>query len=293
MAQLRILTYNTGLYRVRVGGVTLIEPIRHAQARVAALADAIRSIDADVVALQEVFDDRHLFPLMEALRGTYPYIATGRDAHTPTFLRDHSGLCILSRCPLNDIRHEQLRDAALEERLFIVKGLLTASIDSPLGPVSIINTHLTSGGIFRDPEGQWMVPIREQQVEHLAEICGILPHPVRLLVGDLNTGPEFAGSNYNRLLERGLLDTWHLDPNPTHRAKQVTWELTNPLNSRELHKTSTPQRIDHAFLHPDSLKTVRVIRSVPVLHEATVPTPEGMMTVSDHYGLLLELSSHA
>ena len=54
MAQLRILTYNTGLYRVRVGGVTLIEPIRHAQARVAALADAIRSIDADVVALQEV-----------------------------------------------------------------------------------------------------------------------------------------------------------------------------------------------------------------------------------------------
>lgn len=291
MNRLRVLTYNTGLYRVRVGGITIVEPIRHAAARVARMADAIRSVGADIVALQEVFDDRHLFPLLDALRADYPYIVSGRDTHTPTFLRDHSGLCILSKFPLYDVTHEELRDAALEERLFIVKGLLRATVDSPLGPLSIVNTHLTSGGMFRDPEGPWMVPIRHRQIDHLADLCAILPHPIRLLVGDLNTGPEFAGTNYARLVERGYIDTWHLDPEPHTRQKEVTWELTNPLNSRELHKTEALQRIDHAFLHPDSLSTVRVIRSTPVLNEPTVSTPEGMMTVSDHYGLLIELET--
>jgi endonuclease/exonuclease/phosphatase family metal-dependent hydrolase len=291
MSRVRILTYNTGLYRVRVGGMTLIEPIRHAAARLAGLAKAIHSLEPDVVALQEVFDDRHLFPLLDALRNAYPHTSTGRDAYVPTFFRDHSGLCLLSRFPLRDVRHENLRDAALEESLFIVKGVLTATVDSPLGPISLINTHLTSGGMFRDPEGSWMTKIRDRQVDHLVELCATSPHLVRLVLGDMNTGPEFAGRNYARFLDQGLVDTWNLHPESQPRRKEVTWELGNPLNSRELHKTHVPQRIDHALIHPGSLQCVRVLRSEPVLDEPMVPTPEGMMTISDHYGLIVELES--
>ncbi|MEO5927884.1 MAG: endonuclease/exonuclease/phosphatase family protein [Patescibacteria group bacterium] len=291
MNHLRVLTYNTGLYRVRVGGMTLVEPIRHHEARVAQMAEAIRSVSPDVIALQEVFDDRHLFPLIEALKSEYPYIVTGRDAFTPTFFSDHSGLCLLSRFPLRDVGHEKLRDAALEEWMFIVKGFQSATIDSPIGPVSIINTHLTSGGLFRDPQASWMVKIRDKQVDHLIELCAVMPNPIRLLVGDMNTGPEFATQNYERFIKGGLIDTWHHHPETSPRKKEVTWEITNPLNSRELHKTGVPQRIDHAFIHPESLKHVRIVRSEPVLTDPRVITPEGLMTVSDHYGLLIEISA--
>lgn len=290
MNRLRLLTYNTGLYRVRLGRTTIVEPIQHPAERAAHMAEAILSIDADIVALQEVFDDRHLFPLLDALRSSYPFIATGRDTHAPTFFRDHSGLCILSRYPLTDIRHEALRDAALEERLFIVKGMLRATVASPIGDIGLINTHLTSGGMFRDPEGPWMVPIRDKQIDHLVDLCDELPHPIRLVVGDMNTGPEFACANYQRFLSRGLVDAWHLHTDPASRIKEVTWEITNPLNSRELHKTDAPQRIDHAFLHPTSLAHVRVGSVTVVLDEPRVDTPRGRMTVSDHYGLLLELA---
>jgi len=286
----RLLTLNTGLFRLRLGPWSFLDPVPHPATRIHHLADAVRSVDPDVIAFQEVYADRDLDRLRAELGSDYPYYSSARDHVRFPRIRAHSGLAVFSRFPILNNAHIPLAHAALDERPFTGKGFLQADIASPVGTVSLANIHLTSGGIFRNPRLPSLSRVRNGQIDqvtsHMREKLG----DVRLIVGDLNAGPDVSPENYNRVLEQGFLDAWHMHPNPTRREKEVTWEVTNPLNSRELHKTDAPQRIDHVFIHPAGLENVAVTRAEVVLHEPRVPTRNGLITVSDHYGVVIELT---
>jgi endonuclease/exonuclease/phosphatase family metal-dependent hydrolase len=286
---IRLLTFNTGLFRLRLGSWSILDPIPHAAARTHYIADAVRSVNPDVIAFQEVFADRDLDRLRSELGGEFPYYAASRDYVRAPRIRSHSGLCIFSRYPLGDQHHEVYREAALDEWLFVGKGVLRATIDSPLGPISLATTHLMSGGLFRNPAAPHLVNTRQGQIEQLANAGHASPHAIRLVVGDMNAGPEISAQNYERMCELGYIDCWKLHPGTEPRFKEVTWELANPLTGRELHKTDAPQRIDHVFVNEQALEHVTIRKAIVVLHEPRVPTPAGFVTVSDHYGLLVEI----
>lgn len=289
-ARFRLLTLNTGLFRLRIGPWSFLDPIPHPATRIHHLADAVRSVQPDIIAFQELYADRDLDRLRSELGAEYPHYVSARDSTSFPRIRSHSGLSVFSRFPFSFSSHTSLNDVAFDERPFVRRGFLTTDIETPCGPLTLSNIHLTSGGIFRNPRAPRMSAVRNEQIDQIVHELLARPHDFRILTGDLNAGPDVSPENYERVRQHGLLDAWDLHPLPDTREKRVTWEVTNPLNNREFHKTAAPQRIDHIFLHPDSLKHVQVIRTDIVLHTPRVPTTRGLVTVSDHYGLITDFA---
>jgi endonuclease/exonuclease/phosphatase family metal-dependent hydrolase len=286
----RLLTLNTGLFRLRIGPWSFLDPIPHPATRVHHLADAVRSVQPDIIAFQEVYADRDLDRLRSELGAEFPYYISARDYTSFPRIRSHSGLSVFSRFPFSHHAHVSLDEAAIDERPFMGKGFLVADIETPCGTLTLSNMHLTSGGIFRNPRAARMSAVRNGQIDQIAEHLLRRPHALRIMTGDLNAGPDVSPENYQRVLHHGFVDAWDLHPTPDTRTKHVTWEITNPLNNREFHKTDVPQRIDHVFIHPNGLDHVHIERTEVVLHEPTVPTKRGLVTVSDHYGLITDLA---
>ena len=95
---LRILTLNTGLTEIRLFGAPLYEDVPHVIARAAHLASALRSVDADIVLLQELVPQRVKVRLAAELRDLYPHSA----GITEDSRFYGTGLLTLSRHPMTD-----------------------------------------------------------------------------------------------------------------------------------------------------------------------------------------------
>jgi len=280
-ARLSLLTYNTGLLRAPL---QRFDPIPHVDERLAAIPTEILRLEADVVALQEVFQPRDRHTILARVRTRYPHVG-----HVPAARAQFdSGLLTLSRHPLR-ARVEPFRDGPWSERVLSNKGALVTEIDLPeVGPVTVINQHATAGGFFALPESPRAEAMRRGQVDQLVAIARGARGTV-LLVGDLNAGPGAAEANYRQLEACGFTDLFaHLhgdDP-------ACTWDPKNALNAHGLHRSCPPQRIDHVFVRAEDLRLGRVTprRVRIVLDRPQVRTAAGAtVTPSDHYGLHAEL----
>jgi endonuclease/exonuclease/phosphatase family metal-dependent hydrolase len=105
-----------------------------------------------------------------------------------------------------------------------------------------------------------------------------------LVVGDLNAGPTISRGNYEMMLKAGFKDCVAA----CSQTAIVTWDPANRLNRNGVHGTCAPQQVDHVFQssrawgwHPEGIQRV--------LDEAFIPAGEGAVTLSDHYGVLVEL----
>jgi endonuclease/exonuclease/phosphatase family metal-dependent hydrolase len=150
------------------------------EARAPAIQQAIRAFDADIVALQEVWEDASGNQAREL---GYDHVV-----YSPNLERDgaRSGNAVASRWPI--ARHEtrvlprtagEARDDEGEERLVVF-----AEIEGPRGPIQVYCTHLS----WRDDHSA----VRQRQV---AEICAFVrenrPRSFpAVLCGDLNADPH-------------------------------------------------------------------------------------------------------
>lgn len=280
-ARLSLLTYNTGLLRVPV---ERYNPIPHVDERLAAIPGEVLRLEADVVALQEVFQPRDRHALLARTRGVYPHVG-----HVPPGgVRLDAGLLTLSRHPLR-ARLRPFRDGPVSERLFSNKGPLVTEVDLPgAGAVTVINLHATAGGFFAMPESPRAEAMRRGQMEQVIAEARAARGPV-VIVGDFNAGPGAAEANYRQLEAGGFTDVFaHL-----HGADPAcTWDPQNPLNASGFHRSCPPQRIDHVFVRSEDLRLGRVAprRARVVLDRPQVRVGGGrLVTPSDHYGLHAEL----
>lgn len=280
-ARLSLLTYNTGLLRAPV---RRFDPIPHVDARLAVIPTEILRLEADVVALQEVFQPRDRDAILARVRTRYPHVG-----HVPApRARLDAGLLTLSRHPLR-ARVEPFRDGPWSERFLSNKGALVTEIDLPDGSsVTVVNLHATAGGFFALPESPRAEAMRRGQMDQLVAIARGARGTV-LLVGDFNAGPGAAEANYRQLVASGFTDLFaHLhgdDP-------ACTWDPKNSLNASGYHRTCPPQRIDHVFVRAEDVRLgrvtprrVRIVLDRPQVRTATGAT----VTPSDHYGLHAEL----
>jgi endonuclease/exonuclease/phosphatase family metal-dependent hydrolase len=283
--RLSLLTYNTGLLRVPV---QRFNPIPHVDERLAAIPSEILRIEADVVALQEVFRPRDRHTILARTRSHYPHVG-----HVPPEgPRLDAGLVTLSRHPLR-ARVERFRHGPLSERVLSNKGPLVTEIDLPGGgSVTVINLHATAGGFFTLPDSPRAEAMRRGQIDQVVALARSVRGAV-LLVGDFNAGPGAAESNYRQLEASGFTDVYaHLHG----MDAACTWDPKNPLNAHGLHRTCPPQRIDHVFVRTEDLRLGRVTphRARIVLDEARVRVGPGRrVTPSDHYGLFAEVEIHS
>ena len=135
-----------------------------------------------------------------------------------------SGLTVLSRSPIRNPRFHPFRQAGAAERIHEAdylgrKGFVECVIDTPDGPVGLVNTHLQADYTRRDRSPY--VPYRTAQVVQIAAALRATPYPV-LLAGDLNfteSSPEYA-------IFTGL--TGLADVAASLDRRRPTWLPTNP-----------------------------------------------------------------
>jgi endonuclease/exonuclease/phosphatase family metal-dependent hydrolase len=285
--RLKLLTYNAGLFRVRFFGHSVFAPAPHIEERFAALPAALRSSGADIIALQEVYDAEHQSALVAAMAPDYPYSAVWSKRR---FGRMCSGLMLFSKYPIASFEPHHFRDLPWDESFFVHKGILIAEIEAKaFGRICVANCHHTSGGALWNPEGRFAERIRSRQYQQLFSVLEATSADKRLAMGDFNCGPEATSGSYRELVANGYIDAW---AEKNSGSSCPTWDSSNPLNAGGPHRKSLSQRLDHVLMNPVLAASFKVAEARIVLHEPAVEVPgAGRFTISDHYGLLVELEN--
>ncbi|MFI6963657.1 RNA repair domain-containing protein [Streptomyces sp. NPDC050255] len=218
------------------------------------LLDALRTADADVIALQEA--EPALLELLLAcdwVRDGY-VLATDPAGHDVP----DCGLLLLSRLPVSE--------AALHA-LGPHKAVAAAVVETAEGPVTVAVTHLSSD---HSPEGATR---RDTELADLATgLAGI--DGELLLVGDFNDGGDHPQTRL------AMTDAWTevhgpADTTPTFDPSVNPLAAVSSLSGRV-------SRLDRVLLRTERLRARSAVLT------GTVPGPEGLY-VSDHYGVRVEL----
>jgi sphingomyelin phosphodiesterase 2 len=285
---LSLLTLNCGLLRLGLLGRALLEPAPYIRERFAALPEALRAVDADIVALQEIYRVAHKRALIAALAEHWPHAAYPLKK---PWLKLDCGLLVLSRHPIPRESFHPFRAATGDERRFVHRGFLATDHAVPgLGTIRLLSFHTTAGGLRHDPEAAFTDAVRGRQIDEILDFAERDPATPHVLIGDLNAGPPVSMGNYRQVLERGYVDLYAA-LHGTAAERAVTWDAQQPLNRRGPHAHQRPQRIDHVFLHRRWLDRFAATDAKIVLTEPVVPVPGGArVTVADHYGVYVRVA---
>lgn len=264
---LRVLTLN-------VWGLPL-GIARHTPARMRAIAQRLDALDADVVAFQEVWTQESRTLLSEAAQASgYTTVWHRR----PAF--GGSGLMLLSRLPSLGTRFTPYRLGGLPQRpqhadYYGRKGFVQLELETPEGPVALIDTHLHAGYNAPDQHDEYL-GIRAAQAIQIAIAVRDIRNPV-VAVGDFNTEEHEAA--YQILLGLSGLE----DAATALDQRQPTVLRGNPYRGA----TAGEARIDLVLSRRGENRSLKPISIQRVLDEELVI--EGKpASYSDHAGVLAD-----
>ncbi len=248
----------------------------------ARLPDALRSVDADVIVLQEAFDASVRSRVIDSLRDEYHV------AHDALHVRRtwgitfdvHGGILVLSRFNLGETRfepHPLPPGSRLTERLGR-KGTVFTTVRTPAGDLTLVAPHFYAGTSPTDEH------IRRRQVKALLEAIGKFDHGPMILAGDLNFPPECyddgRASEMDLMVAAGFRDT--IDPSTGHQS--ATWSYSRNRYARNwLQSNKSDMRFDYVMMRANGASNLETLGASVVLD---APGEE----VSDHYGVLAEFS---
>jgi len=250
------------------------------EARLPVIIENLSAINADILALQEVWDDDERNQAREIAKA----LGYSEPVYAPNLERDgaRSGNAVLSRWPIvrHDVRtlprrgEHDATDEEGEERLCVF-----AEVDGPRGPIQVFCAHLS----WSDDHSS----IRQHQV---ADICQFVrdQRPRQfpaVLCGDLNADPKSdeirmltgrAASPVPRVVFR---DAWEAAGND---GPGYTWSNDNPFAAASL---DLERRIDHVMVGHPKLGGVGHVLAAQVAGDVPV---DGMWG-SDHLAMVAEL----
>jgi endonuclease/exonuclease/phosphatase family metal-dependent hydrolase len=251
---LKVVTFNAWALPIRL-------PSQQKRRRLKRLPTALAALDVDVIVLQEMFDVRGRRSLLREL--CPPYVTTDDATRSRRILGlvpidTTGGLLVLSRLPIRSSRFVPHPDlgAKPDERVGR-KGTMIVQLETPLGIVTLVTTHLYAGTKSKDAR------VRSVQLERLLEATNADADggPV-VLAGDINASPtarypEPPGTEnamapeYAALMGAGFADP--LPPNPTPVEQSATWVPSrNRYAALPYQETKTDQRYDYVLVRPGS-----------------------------------------
>lgn len=178
---LTVVTYN-------VWGVPMVSPDR--EARIAEIGHRLAEMDADLVALQELW-------VAEDAKQIGAVLAEAGLPHQQRFgsspeQQSESGLFIASRYPIDEVRFEAFRVGTTPYIPWHLdwmarKGIAVVRVATPAGPVHFANTHLQATYAMGD-----YTFVQVSQALQVAKMVRATDDaaPPLLLVGDLNAMPD-------------------------------------------------------------------------------------------------------
>jgi len=286
----RFLTLNLGLLALRLFGLGRISFVSYLDERLAAAPAHLQMTAADVIALQEVYTAQHRRFLQFSLRDTHPYACAPRNFRSVL----GNGLMLLSRYPISNGEFLPLpREKAIHSAMF-EKGCLRVDIDLPkIGTVRLVNVHLTVDSPFGRMDAKKSEQTRLAQIEHMLSVARPPDRDPAILLGDFNCSPVISTEKYRRIVEAGFIDSFASLMPPDVADNFVTWDASNPLNAISRFRDSPSQRIDHIFIPQTLMDTMMPVKSSIKFTEPTIAVSGARsVTLSDHYGLLVQLAIH-
>jgi endonuclease/exonuclease/phosphatase family metal-dependent hydrolase len=244
------------------------------EARQAAIVSTLRRIDADVIALQETWNDEtssQVRVLADALGYHHAY-GTGFAGFDETF-----GNAILSRWPLGSTETRRL---ASVEGLDELRVVLRAEVDGPRGAFDVYSTHTN----WRLDQSH----VRQLQVKTICEFVKERQDDLALpaiVCGDFNADPDsdeihmLTGKAAVPVPKLVFIDAWVAagDGGPGY-----TWSNLNPFAAEGL---EPDRRLDYVFVgYPRPGGAGQVVAA-----KVEGVEPVGGINPSDHYAMLAEL----
>ena len=243
------------------------------QERQPAIAASLRNLDADVIALQEVWDtadgNGQADALADAL-GYHQVFAAGFDAGDAMF-----GNAVLSRWPVAASATRTLPTTPTTDEFRVA---LKVEVDGPRGRFEVYTTHLN----WRYDESE----VRQAQVRALAEFVaesdGRTFPPI--LCGDFNAEPDsdelrmLTGRAAVPVPRLVFIDAWDV----AGEGPGYTWCNDNPFAARDL---EADRRIDYVLV---GWRKARGAGHVVGARVAAIDPVDGVYP-SDHYAVVAEM----
>ncbi|MBI5545673.1 MAG: endonuclease/exonuclease/phosphatase family protein [Deltaproteobacteria bacterium] len=257
---------------IRVVTLNLWNDREQPERRLEVVAEGLRALEPDVVALQEVREGPFVAQATTLARMLGLGSAFG--VVDPSSPGGPVGNAVLSRYPIDSVQNHSLPSSPDDPR-----AALQARVRTPSTEVRVVSTHLSW-----EPQA---APRREEQVLALDEICQAPADAFVLLCGDFNTAPSAAVVRFltgcDSLAGRGTFfrDAW-ARRHPS--ADGFTYSSTNPCAVRWIEQN---RRIDYIFVRGPVLHHGEraVLDSRIVLD---VPAADGTWP-SDHFGVLAQI----
>lgn len=234
------------------------------QKRWEVIFSAIENLKPDVIGFQEVFNPDWAQTIVK--RTGYSHFV---------FAKEHSGLMILSRYPVETWACLTMKTQSPTENYF--RYALFAQLKTPQGNLSIFNTHLS-----------WQLDETEVRIKQVGELLAFVKEKTQiqdkdvLFMGDFNS-PSGTREIRKVTEEAGFIDVFA----KVHPGKSgLTWDNANPYTMSASHPISD-RRIDYVFVSSNSWMAKGSVKAQVVLNQ---PSPEGIYG-SDHYGVLVEFES--
>jgi len=270
---LRVVTYNL----LHDGaGSGFLNGKTHLEDRLEMAIRELKTLDPDIVAVQEASDSRKHGNVPERLAAALGFHVVFAPATDHIFglwpldtvvvglMGFKEGSAILSRFPIVASKVHELPRCRnwMEPRI-----LLQAQLSTAWGPLQVFSTHVARGDAC--------------QMERVGEIVGEgLGAGPSLLMGDFNT-PETAKVLSTLRNEAGFVDAFHV-ANPDAQGPTV-WQRI------ELEQSTVSRRVDFIFVLNGKESTASVLSSRTLLDQPGRLPDGSTLWPSDHYGVLAEL----
>jgi endonuclease/exonuclease/phosphatase family metal-dependent hydrolase len=252
------------------------------------VVEGLRTLDPDVVALQEVREGPGLPNQAEVLGQAAGYHAVFEPA-TP-FGGGQEGLALLARQPFDEHAARALPGAQPDERRIL--------LSARLGDLWVHTTHLNyrlQHGLVREQQ-VLAIDQRLQALQTLQTLQTFAPGErkaeVQILMGDFNARPEADEMRFLRGLHTlegrrtHYQDAWdRLHP----AGAGWTWAAANPYTAR-LSFLERDRRLDYIYVTPERRDGRGRIHDCRIVLDQ--PGPGGVFA-SDHFGLLAEIQIEA
>jgi endonuclease/exonuclease/phosphatase family metal-dependent hydrolase len=287
LSTIRLLTLNLGLLRFPLRGRWRLMPIPGNEERLAAAPAMLSALEADIIALQEVYSIADRQFLVQSMVASHPFIAKSPTSH----LLVGNGLMLFSRFPILRSTFTPFRGAPRWTGVFWKQGFLVVDVDLPvIKKTRLVNVHLAASLPFADPASAASEKNRNREIDQLLSAAAD-DNGAAILVGDFNTSEKVYPESYRRLIEAGYHDAFVRANKCVSQVDAVTWDSSNPLNAQSRFRHVPSQRIDHVFVHNSVGPSFTPVAAQIVLRDRSIKLKTGQYSsLSDHYGMLVTFS---
>ncbi len=251
------------------------------QERIPRLGEFFKKQNAEVICLQESFDVKHRNNLHNYL-GKKFYLASESDTNGKTrrvllFKRFDltGGLVTFSKLPAKKscfVPYRRFIDMMFAEYIGR-KGVLETVVETPKGPLMVMNTHFHSGGTSIDHY------VRLKQLRQLLKAAKAVKNMPVIIAGDFNENDMFKEKDFAHLLRKAGFE----DPARGEKEEaRPTIRLGNRYASRTwFNRSPKSKRLDYILIN-DLEKFGWKITDFKVLDQPQNP-------FSDHDPVMLEI----